>query len=195
MISLRFGTSLVIVTLGLGLTACSPAKDEGPAKPKAVAAAPAAPAPAGGAQAALPKLGKAPAWELKDVNGAVVRSTQFAGKVVVVDFWATWCPPCRAEIPGYTELQKKYGKDGFVIVGVSLDQAGPDVVKAFASKHAVNYPLVMGDDAVVGAFGGVEAIPTTFLIDRNGQIRDRKMGAEDTADYEKKVLAVLQEKA
>lgn len=192
MTSLRFGSSLVFFALGLGLTACSPAKDEAPTKPKAVTAAPAA---AVGPQAALPKLGKAPAWELKDINGAVVRSSQFAGKVVVVDFWATWCPPCRAEIPGYTELQKKYGKDGFVIVGISLDQAGPDVVKAFATKNAVNYPLVMGDDTVVGAFGGVEAIPTTFLIDRNGQIRDRKMGSEETADYEKKIVAVLQEKA
>jgi thiol-disulfide isomerase/thioredoxin len=192
MIYLRLGSSLVFATLGLGLAACSPAKEEAPAKAKAVAASPAA---NGGAPAALPTLGNAPAWELKDVNGTVVRSTQFAGKVVVVDFWATWCPPCRAEIPGYTELQKKYGKDGFVIVGVSLDQAGPEVVKAFAGKYAVNYPLVMGDDTVVGAFGGVEAIPTTFLIDRNGQIRDRKMGAEDTADYEKKVIAVLQEKS
>jgi len=193
MTSLRFGSFLVLVALGF--TACSPAKEEAPAKPKAVAATPTTPAAAAGTPAALPKLGKAPAWELKDVNGAMVRSTQFAGKVLVVDFWATWCPPCRAEIPGYTELQKKYGKDGFVIVGISLDQAGPEVVKAFAGKNAVNYPLVMGDDVVVGAFGGVEAIPTTFLIDRNGQIRDRKMGAEDTADYEKKILAVLQEKA
>ena len=178
-----------MVFVALGLAACSPAKEEAPAKPRAVAAASVAPA------AALPKLGKAPAWELKDINGTVVRSTQFAGKVVVVDFWATWCPPCRAEIPGYVELQKKYGKDGFVIVGVSLDQAGPDIVKAFAAKNAVNYALVMGDDAVVGAFGGVEAIPTTFLIDRNGQIRDRKTGSEETAEYEKKVVAVLQEKA
>ena len=117
------------------------------------------------------------------------------GKVVVVDFWATWCPPCRAEIPGYTELQKKYGEDGFMIVGISLDQAGPDVVKSFADKFGINYQLVMGDEAVVAAFGGVEGIPTTFLIDRAGQIRDRKVGAEETAEYEKKIAAVMAEKA
>jgi peroxiredoxin len=78
---------------------------------------------------------------------------------------------------------------------VSLDQGGPDVVKAFAGKNAVNYSMVMGTDAVVAAFGGVEAIPTTFLIDRTGQIRDRKLGAEETAEYEKKILSILREKA
>jgi peroxiredoxin len=88
-------------------------------------------------------------------------------------------------------LVKKYGKDGLVIVGVSLDQAGPSVVKTYAEKTGVNYPLVMGDDEVVAAFGGMEAIPTTFLIDRDGKIRDRKVGAEPTADYEKKIVALL----
>jgi thiol-disulfide isomerase/thioredoxin len=177
----------------LSLAGCSPRQESAPAKPKSseTAGSPVV----SGAAASLPKLGKAPAWELKDLEGATVRSDQFAGKVVVVDFWATWCPPCRAEIPGYVELQKKYGKEGFVIIGVSLDQGGPDVVKAFAGKNAVNYSMVMGSDAVVAAFGGVEAIPTTFLIDRTGQIRDRKLGAEETAEYEKKVLSVLREKA
>jgi len=146
---------------------------------------------AGKSAMALPTLGAAPAWQLKDVNGAVVSSEQFKGKIVVVDFWATWCGPCVMEIPGYVELVKKYGADGLAIVGISLDQAGPPVVKAFASKYGVNYPLVMADEKVIAAFGGVEAIPTTFLIDRAGQIRDRKVGAEETADYEKKILALL----
>jgi thiol-disulfide isomerase/thioredoxin len=182
-----------IASAGLmgGTVACTPSKEDQPPKPKVSAeASPVAP----NAIAALPKLGAAPAWRLEDLAGKPVTSDQFKGKVVVVDFWATWCPPCRAEIPGYTELQRKYGKDGLVIVGVSLDQAGPDVVKSFAEKYGINYPLVMGDEAVVAAFGGVEGIPTTFLIDRSGQVRDRKVGAEETAEYERKIAAVLGEK-
>ncbi len=157
----------------LGLAACSKQGDS----PKAAQASGAG----GGAMAALPKLGPAPAWNLKDVDGNAVSSAKFAGKVVVVDFWATWCGPCVREIPGYIALQKKYGADKLAIVGVSLDQAGPEVVQAFALKHGVNYQMVMADDAVVRAFGGVNVIPTTFLIDRTGQVRDRKEGAEDEA--------------
>ncbi len=135
----------------------------------------------------------APAWQLKDVDGKVVSSEQFKGKVVVLDFWATWCGPCRMEIPGYVELQKKYGKDGLVIVGVSLDsdRHADQTVKNFVQKYGVSYQIVMGDDEVQAAFGGMDAIPTTFIIDRNGQIRDRKVGAEPTAEYEQTILKYL----
>ncbi len=164
----------------------APAAMTAPAAPAAMVAKP---------MAALPKLGAAPQWKLQDLAGKPVTFADFKGKVVVVDFWATWCPPCREEVPGYVELQNKYGKDGLMIVGVSLDQAGPEVVKAFAAKYGVNYPMVMGDEAVVTAFGGIEALPTTFLIDAQGQIRDRKIGMESKEDYEKKIVAVLGEKA
>lgn len=133
----------------------------------------------------------APKWALKDVNGQTVSSEQFKGKVVVIDFWATWCGPCLAEIPGYVELQKKYAGEGVAIVGISLDQQGPEVVKEFIARSGVNYQIVMGDDTVADAFGGVTAIPTTFIIDRTGTIRDRKSGAESTEDFEKRILAVL----
>jgi peroxiredoxin len=139
----------------------------------------------------LPVLREAPAWSLKDVNGKTVNFAEFKGKVVVIDFWATWCPPCREEIPGYIEMTKKHGKDGLVIIGISLDQAGPGVVRSFMAKSGINYPIVMGDDATVAAFGGVEGIPTTFLIDREGFIRDKKVGMMAAAEYEKKILAVL----
>jgi thiol-disulfide isomerase/thioredoxin len=130
----------------------------------------------------------APAWTLPGVDGKAVSSDQFKGRVVVLDFWATWCPPCRAEIPGYIALQDKYAKDGLVIIGVSLDREGPAVVKRFMVDQKMNYPVVMGDDRIVGAFGGIEAIPTTFIIDRTGLIRHRKVGAMDEREFE----AVLQ---
>ncbi|HZP60950.1 MAG TPA: TlpA disulfide reductase family protein [Opitutaceae bacterium] len=127
----------------------------------------------------------APGWTLKDVNGQPVSLSQFKGKVVVLDFWATWCPPCRSEIPGYVKLQEKYKGKGLVIIGVSVDQDGPAVVKKFVADFHMNYPVVMADDSVVQAYGNPDAIPTTFIIDRAGKIRDKKVGAMETADYEK----------
>jgi len=133
----------------------------------------------------------APAWKLKDVNGNVVSSDQFKGKVVVIDFWATWCPPCRAEIPGYIALQKKYADKGLVIVGISVDEEGAKAVAPFAKAKGVNYQMLLFTDDVVAAFGGVEGIPTTFLIDREGNIRNKKVGMAEEADYEKLIVELL----
>jgi thiol-disulfide isomerase/thioredoxin len=136
----------------------------------------------------------APSWRLMDVDGNAVTSGQFKGKVLVLDFWATWCGPCKSEIPGYVALQKKYGPDGLVIVGVSVDEEGPGraaLVKKFMRSLGMNYTVVFANDDIVGAVGGIDAIPTTFLIDREGNIRDKKVGAAPTAEYERKILAVL----
>ncbi|HXC01407.1 MAG TPA: TlpA disulfide reductase family protein [Opitutaceae bacterium] len=133
----------------------------------------------------------APGWVLNDVDGKPVNFSQFKGKVIVLDFWATWCGPCRSEIPGYVKLQEKYRDKGLVIIGVSLDQAGPEVVKKFIGDFHLDYQVVMGDDAVAQAFGGVDGIPTTFIIDRTGKIRDKKIGAMETAEYEKVLLQYL----
>ena len=144
-----------------------------------------------GVRADLPVLGKAPAWKLKDLQGREVTSADFKGKVVVVDFWATWCPPCRAEIPGYIALQKKYADKGLVIVGVSVDENGAAAVAPFAKAKGINYQMLLFNDDVVAAFGGIEGIPTTFLIDREGNIRDKKVGMAEEADYEKRIVELL----
>jgi peroxiredoxin len=138
------------------------------------------------------KPAPAPAWQLKDVNGTVVSFDQFKGKVVVLDFWATWCAPCRSEIPGYVALQEKYARAGLVMVGVSLDREGPEVVKKFMTDQKINYQIVLGDEKIVEAFGGVEAIPTTFIIDRQGTIRYRKVGALPAGEFEAVVTPFLQ---
>lgn len=132
-----------------------------------------------------------PEWKLTDLNGHEVGSAGLKGKVVVLDFWATWCVPCIGEIPGYIELQKKYGPQGLVIVGVSVDNKKPDYVKKFVQAKGMNYTVAMADDSIVDAFGGFESIPTTFLINREGRIVNRKVGALPTDEYEKLVVQAL----
>lgn len=133
----------------------------------------------------------APEFTVTTLDGAVVSKASLQGKVVVVDFWATWCAPCVEEIPGFVRMQEKYRADGLVVLGVSLDRKGADHVRAWAAKRGVNYLLAMGDDALVEAFGGFDAIPTTFLLGRDGTVRHRKTGAMPAEDYERLVRAAL----
>jgi thiol-disulfide isomerase/thioredoxin len=143
------------------------------------------------AQAELADLGAAPAFAFRTLDGGELTAPSLKGKVVVVDFWATWCPPCVEEIPGYVELQKKHGADGLVIIGVSFDRRGAEHVRQFAARMGINYALAMGGDEVADQFGGFDALPTTFLIDREGRIRHRKVGAMAHEDYEKILLPLL----
>jgi len=174
---------LALAALALGAGGCG-----SKSKQAAMAPAPASP-PAGATRS--PSFGAAPAWQLRDLEGRWVSSDQFKGKVVVLDFWATWCGPCRQEIPGYVDLQKKYADDGLVVIGVSLDEGGPSVVKAFVQKLGVSYLILMSDDQIGRAFGGLQAIPTTFIIDRDGIIRDRKVGAVSAATFAARVRKYL----
>ncbi|MDZ4815938.1 MAG: TlpA disulfide reductase family protein [Verrucomicrobiota bacterium] len=133
----------------------------------------------------------APAWELKDIDGKTVKLSDFKGKVILLDFWATWCPPCREEIPGFINLQKKYGDKGVVIIGVSVDEGGPDVVKKFAQKLGVNYPMLMASPELPDQYGGIEGIPTTFIIDKTGKIVDIHVGMTPEAEFEKIIKGLL----
>ena len=133
----------------------------------------------------------APRWELKDLDGKTVHSSDFNGKVVVLDFWATWCPPCRAEIPDFIELQKKYAAQGLAVVGVSVDQADLKTVKSFAQKNGINYSVVLVDDKIADAYGGIDGLPTTFIIDRSGRIVNQHLGFTAPAEIEKEITNLL----
>ena len=135
--------------------------------------------------------GKAPLWTLPDVNGKPVHLADYQGKVVILDFWATWCPPCRAEIPSFIDLQTKYGSKGLVIIGASVDQDGPAGVSAFISQNHMNYPVVMASDDVAKAYGGIEGIPTTFVIDPSGNIVTSYVGATEESEFEAQIKPLL----
>jgi thiol-disulfide isomerase/thioredoxin len=137
----------------------------------------------------------APDWQLPDMAGKPLKLADFKGKVVVLDFWATWCPPCRAEIPGLVAIQKKYADQGLSIIGVSVDEQGPRVVKPFIARFAINYPVVMGNEKVLADYGGISAIPTTFVIDRQGNVVAVHEGYTDQATFESEIRPLLETKA
>jgi len=115
----------------------------------------------------------APPFELKDLDGKVVHLSDYAGKVIVLDFFATWCPPCRKEIPMFNELQKKYADQGVQFLGISLDDEGAEKVITWKTTHPVAYPIVMTDPdrKILETYDVTSAIPVTFVIDRKGVIQ------------------------
>ncbi len=133
---------------------------------------------------------RAPEWELKDLDGKRVKSSDFIGQVVILDFWATWCAPCKAEIPGFIALQKEYGDRGLVVIGVSLDDQGLAIVKRFVADLGMNYQVVLGDVTLMQAFGGT-AIPTTVIIDRTGNIVARHVGFTPRETFENEIKPLL----
>ena len=116
---------------------------------------------------------EAPDFALKDADGKLVHLSDYKGKVVLLDFWATWCGPCKIEIPWFMEMQRKNKDRGFEVVGVAMDDEGWEVVKPFITKMAVNYRILAGNDQTAQSYGGVDALPTTFLIDRTRKDRRR----------------------
>lgn len=120
---------------------------------------------------------QAPAFSLKDKDGKTISLASLKGKVVVLNFWATWCPPCRAEIPDFKKVYSEYKGKGVEIIGVSLDHKGWDVVRPFLKKWDINYPVVLGGAKIAKDYGNVRSIPTTFIIDKKGKIVDSHVGA------------------
>lgn len=136
----------------------------------------------------------APEFSLKDLEGNTVNLSDYKGKVVVVNFWATWCPPCRKEIPDFNELQAQYGEKGLQFIGIALDEEGVTKVKKWTSTNPVNYPVVIADDEIKKTYGEMNAIPVTLLIDRQGVIRTKYIGMRQKAIVESMIAPLLAER-
>jgi cytochrome c biogenesis protein CcmG/thiol:disulfide interchange protein DsbE len=135
----------------------------------------------------------APEFALKDADGKTVRLEEYKGKVVLLDFFATWCGPCKIEIPWFMDLERKNKDRGFSVLGVSMDDEGWEVVKPFLADLGVNYRVVIGNDATAQIYGGVDALPTTFLIDRNGRIAAIHIGLASKKVFEDGIQQLLQD--
>lgn len=136
---------------------------------------------------------KAPDFSLTSISGETVSLSDSDGKVRIVDFWATWCPPCRKGIPEFVELYDQYKDQGLEIIGISVDQDGAEVVKPFAKKMKMNYPVLLDDGEVSKAYGGIRAIPTAFVINQQGEIVKKYVGYRPKDVFEADIQNLLKE--
>ena len=138
----------------------------------------------------------APDFQLVDLDGNNVRLADLRGKAVLLNFWATWCPPCKIEMPWFVDLQKQYGPQGLQIVGVAMDEGNAhDAVAKFAREMGLNYTVLLGNDKVADQYGGVDALPTTFYIGRDGKIVTRVFGLVSHKEIEENIRAALNKSA
>jgi thiol-disulfide isomerase/thioredoxin len=147
--------------------------------------------PAADGGACLANAKPAKDFTLPGLDGKPVTLSAYKGKVVLLNFWATWCGPCKAEIPGFVELQQQY-KNDLVVVGLSVDDTA-DKAKAFADQYKVNYPMVLGEgrDDIQDAYGPIYGIPASFLISRDGKVCKRHLGIAPKAQFEREIKALL----
>ncbi len=131
-------------------------------------------------------------FTLKDIDGKTVKLSDYKGKVVLLNFWATWCGPCRIEIPWFIEFQKTYKDRGFTVIGVALDDEGWEVVKPYVQEKQINYPVLVGDAVTEQAFGPIESLPTTLIIDKEGRIANAHVGLIGKRDYASDIEHLLQ---
>lgn len=131
-------------------------------------------------------------FKLKDINGATLNLASLKGKVILLDFWATWCGPCKVEIPYFVELHAKYQNRGFTAIGLSVDDT-IEQLKPFAAEFKMNYPVLLGrdNDAIQEAFGPIWGLPTAFIISRDGMICKKHMGLKSKEQFEKDILGLL----
>ena len=136
--------------------------------------------------------GNMPQFSLSDVTtGETVESSAYNGKVLLVNFWATWCPPCREELPSLKSLQEKYGDEGFSVLGVSIDKGGSKMVSRFVRKTQLNYPVVLGDSSLGKGFGGFFGVPASFLVDRSGMVVKSYAGYVSHEQLEEDIQKIL----
>jgi peroxiredoxin len=135
-------------------------------------------------------LPAAPELSLTDLTGGSLRTSNYQGKVVLVNFWAAWCTPCAEEVPQFMALQKKYQGEGLQVIGLSVED-DPAELHDFYRKYQMNYPVIPGDLKIADAFGGVLGLPTTFVIGRDNRIHAKHNGATDFATLEQEVVALL----
>jgi peroxiredoxin len=133
----------------------------------------------------------APDFALKDINGRQVKLSDFRGKIVLLNFWATWCGPCKVEIPWFIEFEQKYKDRGFAVIGVSMDEEGWSVVKPYLAERRINYRVVVGTEKLGQDYGGVESLPTSFIIDKEGRIVSTHVGLVSKSDYESEIVQLL----
>jgi peroxiredoxin len=136
----------------------------------------------------------APDFALKDLKGGICRLADLKGKVLILNFFATWCGPCRQEIPDLIRIYERFQDKGLEIIGVSLDQGGEAVLKPFIKRYGITYPIVMGNREVVLDFGGVQGIPTTFFIDHKGEISNSFIGLRPAYMIEESVKKLLEQR-
>jgi len=144
----------------------------------------------GACSSSAPK--NAPNFALRDSDGRMVQLSDYRGKVVLLNFWATWCGPCKMEIPWFVEFERRYKDQGFAVLGISMDEDGWEVVKPFMSRLGINYRILMGNDSVAQAYGGVDSLPTTFVIDRDGSVISVHVGLVSKRRYENDLTQLFQ---
>ncbi len=133
----------------------------------------------------------APDFSLESLDGKNMRLSDLRGKAVLLNFWATWCGPCKIEMPWFVELQNQYGSQGLQIVGVAMDDASKEDIAKFAKDMGVNYPILIGKEAVGDAYGGVPAMPESFFIGRDGKVVDKILGLRGKGEIEDAIKKAL----